>query len=363
MKISSDDKFMRRALVLAGRGRGKTSPNPMVGCVIVRGGRVVSEGWHRFCGGDHAEVMALRKAGARAKGATMYVTLEPCSHWGRTPPCVDAVLSAGIRKVVVAMVDPNAVNNGKSLRMLRKAGVEVVTGVGAEEAARLNQAFVKYMKTGMPFVVAKSAQTMDGKIATRSGDSHWITCEESRAFARRKRNAFDAILVGVGTVLSDDPRLDAPDSRIRKVVLDSRLRTPANARLLKNSEPGQVIIATTHRAPASARKRLEMAGALVLLYPKRSGRVDMKWLLRELAREGITSVLIEGGASVIGSALKAGLVDCWHVYIAPKVVGDERAKASVAGLDVARVALAPEFKIVSLQRTGKDVFIELCLPE
>lgn len=361
--IPVEEKFMRRALTLAVKGKGRTSPNPMVGCVIVKGGRVISEGWHKFCGGDHAEVVALKRAGKKARGATMYVTLEPCSHWGRTPPCVEAIIKAGIKKVVVAMIDPNPVNNGKSLMLLRKAGLDVVTGICRETAGELNAVFFKYITRRLPFVVAKSAQTLDGKIATRSGDSKWITSQETREYAKRKRNAFDAILVGVETILSDDPVLDAPAKLIRKVIVDSRLRTPAKARILKASGPAQVIIATTKRARRSSREVLERAGARVVVCPAKEGRVDLKWLFKELAKEGIASILIEGGATVIGSALRAGLIDRLHVYIAPKIVGDERAKSAVARLDVMEIAKAFQFEIGAVHRIGKDVFLELCLPE
>lgn len=357
-QASIDEQFMRRALNLARKGAGRTSPNPMVGCVIVKGGKVIAEGWHQHCGGDHAEVATLRKAGAKARGATMYVTLEPCSHWGRTPPCVDAIVKAGIRKVVVAMVDPNPVNNGKSLERLGKAGVDVVAGVCIREAGELNAAFVKYIAKGMPYVVAKSAQTIDGKIATRSGDSKWITSKEARTFSKQKRNEFDAILAGIKTILADDPCLCAPNKRIIKVVLDSRLKTPLDARLLTTSEPGQVIVATTKKATSTSKKRLEGAGARVMVCPKRDGGVDLKWLFKELAKEGVASILIEGGASVIGSAFKAGLVDRWHVYLAPILIGDERARSAVVGLKTPKLKQALRFSLVVRKVIGGDFFIE-----
>ena len=359
---SADIKFMRRALSLARKGKGRTSPNPMVGCVIAKAGKIIAEGWHKFCGGDHAEVAALKKAGAKAKGATMYVTLDPCSHWGRTPPCTDAILKAKVGKVIVATTDPNPVNNGKSLKLLKKAGVDVMLGVCQHEAEELNAPFIKYITKNMPFVVAKSAQTLDGKIATRSGDSKWITSEETRTFARKRRDEFDAILVGVNTVIVDDPRLEAPSKRIWKIILDSTLRTPERARIFSASEPGQVIIATTKKRSLAAKMNLEKAGARIIVCPVREGKVDLRWLFRELAGEGIASILIEGGASVIGGALKARLVDRLHAYIAPKIVGDSLAKSSVVKLDVMKIASALRFEIGSVHRIGKDVFIELCSP-
>ncbi|MBF0123216.1 MAG: bifunctional diaminohydroxyphosphoribosylaminopyrimidine deaminase/5-amino-6-(5-phosphoribosylamino)uracil reductase RibD, partial [Candidatus Omnitrophica bacterium] len=214
---------MKRAISIAQRAAGRTSPNPLVGCVIVKNGRVIAEGWHRRCGADHAEVEALKKAGERACGATMYATLEPCSHWGRTPPCVDAVLKAGIKKVVVAMIDPNPVNNGKSLTILRKHGVSVVLGICEDVARAINRPFIKHMTEKMPFVVAKIAQSLDGKTSMPSGQPRWITAPKTRLWAKKKRDLFDAIMVGVNTVIEDDPRLDAPSKSLKKVIVDSTL--------------------------------------------------------------------------------------------------------------------------------------------
>jgi diaminohydroxyphosphoribosylaminopyrimidine deaminase/5-amino-6-(5-phosphoribosylamino)uracil reductase len=359
MTMTDDNKFMRRALVLAKRGLGRTSPNPLVGCVIVKGGRVVAEGWHKGFGFDHAEVDALRKAGPRARGATMYVTLEPCSHWGKTPPCAQAVLDAGIKRVVVAMKDPNPVNNGRSLQALGAKGVQVICGVCESEAQAMNAPFVKFITRKLPYVVAKTAQTLDGKIATRTGDSKWISSLEERAASRKRRNEFDAILVGINTVLLDDPRLSAPDKRLRKVILDSRLRIPENARLFKGTQSGQVIIATTRQAPKAKGARLREAGVDVIVCPTAMGRVDLKRLFKELAKRKIASILIEGGAAVVGAAMKADLVDRYRVYISAKVLGDVRARSSIVGLDIPRVALAKRFAIETVERVGPDVFMEL----
>jgi diaminohydroxyphosphoribosylaminopyrimidine deaminase/5-amino-6-(5-phosphoribosylamino)uracil reductase len=355
--LKNDIYYMRRAIAMARKAIGRTSPNPLVGCVIVKSGKVIAEGWHKFCGGAHAEVDALKKAGTGAKGATMYVNLEPCSHWGRTPPCVEAILKAGIKKVVVAMVDPNPVNNGKSLRILQAKGVKVVTGVCEEEAKALNTAFVKYITTRMPFVTAKTAQTLDGKIATSKGDSKWITAEATRAFATKKRDEFDAILVGINTVLADDPRLNAPSKHLWKIVVDSKLRTPERARIFLGADPGQVILATTKTAPKARVTRLQKRGARVIICPAKNGRVDLKWLFKELAKIGIASILIEGGAAVIGSALKAKLVDRLYVYIAPKIVGNERARGAVAGLDVVKISQAFRVRLTQVQKIGSDLFL------
>ncbi|MBF0485766.1 MAG: bifunctional diaminohydroxyphosphoribosylaminopyrimidine deaminase/5-amino-6-(5-phosphoribosylamino)uracil reductase RibD [Candidatus Omnitrophica bacterium] len=353
-----DIHYMNRAIGLALRAQGKTSPNPLVGCVIVKNKRTIAEGWHKVCGGDHAEVDALKKAGPKAKGAVMYVTLEPCSHCGRTPPCVDAIVRAGIRKVVVAMKDPNPVNNGKSLKILEKKGVDVVCGILEKKSRDMNQPFIKYITTHMPFVVAKTAQTLDGKIATATGDSKWITREAARVSARARRNDFDAILVGVNTVLKDDPGLNAPSKRLKKVVVDSTLKTPLNARIFKGVRPGDVIVATTPRASKTKIVRLQKKGVVVIMTGLKRGQVDLKRLFKELAKKEITSILIEGGARVVSSALKEGLVDRLHIYIAPRIMGDNKALGSFIGWDVRKVKDALKFKIRSVEPIGGDLFVE-----
>ena len=354
-----DVDYMNRALALAKRGLGRTSPNPLVGCVIVKKGRIIAEGWHKNFGAHHAEVEALKKAGIRARGATMYVTLEPCSHWGKTPPCLKAVLEAGIKRVVVAMKDPNPVNNGRSLQALGARGVQVVSGVCEDKAKDMNAAFTKFITRKLPYVVAKTAQTLDGKIATRTGDSKWISSLEERRSSRKRREEFDAILVGINTVLMDDPRLNAPGKRLRKVILDSRLRIPEKARLFRGTQPAQVIIATTKLAPAVKVARLRKAGVEVMISKTVKGRIDLKRLFKELAKRKIASILIEGGAATVGAALKAGLVDKYRVYLAAKLLGDEWARSSVVGLNISRVAQAKRFSIETIERIGPDVFLEL----
>lgn len=355
--MTSDQKFMQRAIALAKRAEGRTSPNPLVGCVIVRNGKVAAEGWHKVCGGDHAEVDALKKAGKKAKGAAMYVTLEPCAHWGRTPPCVDAVLAAGIKRVVVAMKDPNPLTNGKSIRKMRAGGIDVVTGVGLSEARAMNLPFIKLMMEKMPFVTAKIAQTMDGKAGLRRGQVPWITAPATRARARMKRNEFDAIVIGVNTVLADDPRLDAPDKAIVKVVVDSHLRTPLKARLFKGMKPGQVIIATTRKASRARIAAFEKQGARIITVCDRAGRVDLKVLFKELAKNGLSRILIEGGPTLVDGALKAGLVDRMHVYIAPKVMTGVKPADLIAGFDIETLADVKRFRIVQADRLGQDLFI------
>ncbi|MBF0387459.1 MAG: bifunctional diaminohydroxyphosphoribosylaminopyrimidine deaminase/5-amino-6-(5-phosphoribosylamino)uracil reductase RibD [Candidatus Omnitrophica bacterium] len=357
--MPDDILYMRRALRLAAKGLGKVAPNPLVGCVIVKHGKIIADGWHKEYGREHAEVVALKQAGAKAKGAVMYVTLEPCAHWGHTPPCVEAVLAAGLKKVVIAMVDPNRLTRGKSVKKLRAAGVEVIMGVGELEARELNAGFIKYISRRMPYVTAKTAQTLDGRIAARSGDSKWITSSAAREISREKRNNFAAILVGVGTVLADDPGLDAPAKPIIKIVVDSGLRTPEKARLFHGTVAGQVILAVTDKAPKAKICRLERRGVVVICCPKKEGKVDLVFLFKALASRYISSILIEGGAAVIGSALKAGLVDELNIYLAPRILGDDQARASVSGLEALNVAQARNFCFTKVERIGSDLFLIL----
>jgi diaminohydroxyphosphoribosylaminopyrimidine deaminase / 5-amino-6-(5-phosphoribosylamino)uracil reductase len=352
----TDVKHMNRALALACRAAGRTSPNPMVGCVIVRRGRVIAEGWHKFCGGDHAEVDALKNAGARAKGADMYVTLEPCAHTGRTPPCVDAVIAAGIRRIIIAMKDPDPRTCGRSIKKLRSHGIEVVTGVGEEQAREINAAFIKYMTSGLPYVVAKSAQSMDGKVGTRSGRIRWITAPATRMAGRARRSGFDAIVVGVNTVLADDPALDAPGKRIVKVIVDTTLRIPLKARIFAGTVPGQVIAATTSRAKADKVAALWKLGTNVMVCPRGAGGVDLQALFKALAKNGLIRILIEGGPTLINAALKAKIVDRLHLYIAPKILGHVR--GAVAGVDAGAMLRQGALEVVSVEKTGSDIFME-----
>ena len=321
---------MRLALELAAKGGGKTRPNPMVGAVVVANGRVVGSGYHRRAGGPHAEVVALRQAGARARGATLYVSLEPCAHTGRTPPCVEAVLRSGVRRVVAAMVDPNPLNRGRGIRRLKSRGLQVKAGVLEGAARRLNELFVNRMEKGRPFVTVKMAQSLDGKIATRAGQSRWITGPKARRWVHRLRSEVDAILVGIRTVLKDDPRLTVRSGGVKgaaplKVILDSKLRTPPKARIF--SSCGPVLIAATAAAPRAREKRLVRAGAEVVRLPSRGGRVDLKALLKELAQREISHLLIEGGGETIASAFQARAVDRVAWFISPRIIGGRGAAA------------------------------------
>jgi len=357
-----DRHYMKTALELAARARGRTSPNPMVGAVVVKGGRIAGQGYHVRAGTPHAEVLALEEAGSEARGATLYVTLEPCCHHGRTGPCSEAVIAAGVAKVVVAMRDPNPLVSGGGIRRLREAGVEVVEGVMEEEARELNEVFVKYITTGKPFVVAKAAMSLDGKIATRSGKSKWITGPEARACGHRLRDWYDAILVGLGTVLADNPslttRLPAGGGRDPvRVILDSQARIPLNAAVLTQKSEAPTIIATTAGAPPDRLETLRRAGAEVLVVNK-GPRVELAELIKILGRREITSLLIEGGAEVHGSALAAKIVDKVVWFIAPKIIGGREAPGPVGGRGAADLSGAAELERVKVSRLGPDFCIE-----
>ncbi|NLW07490.1 MAG: bifunctional diaminohydroxyphosphoribosylaminopyrimidine deaminase/5-amino-6-(5-phosphoribosylamino)uracil reductase RibD [Clostridia bacterium] len=357
---------MRRALELAARGLGRTSPNPAVGAVIVRDGRVVGEGYHQRAGTPHAEIHALRAAAEAARGGTLYVTLEPCCHFGRTPPCTEAIIAAGINRVVAAMPDPNPGVAGKGFDILRQAGIKVEIGLLAEEARRLNEAFAKFISRGLPWVTLKMALTLDGKIATRTGASRWITGPTSRTRVHELRDKHDAILVGIGTVLKDDPLLTTrlPGGRGRdavRIILDSRLRLPLTARVINLDSVAPTVVATTEAAPASARQQLLDRGVEVLTLPAEAGRVAWQPLLAELARRNITSVLVEGGAEVNASALAAGVVDKIIAFIAPKIFGGTVAPGPVGGQGVTLPGEAWQLDNLTVEPCGEDVMLSAYL--
>jgi diaminohydroxyphosphoribosylaminopyrimidine deaminase/5-amino-6-(5-phosphoribosylamino)uracil reductase len=355
-----DTKFMRRALTLAKRAAGCTSPNPMVGAVIVRKGKVIAEGYHRRCGDDHAEIVALKKTGGTAKGATMYVTLEPCNHYGRTPPCVDAVIKSGIQKIVIAMQDPNPLTKGKSVIKMRKAGLDVIVGVLEEEAQELNRVFTKFITTGMPFVAVKFAQTLDGKIATAAGESKWITSEETRKYAGTLRNLYDAILVGRNTVEKDDPRLNAADpaKKIKKIIVDGKLSVSPRARFFGSTDPGDCFIAVSKEAPAMKVKDFRAKGINVIVCPQKKGLISIPFLFKKLAVEGITSILVEGGGQIVGSVLREGLADKVYAYIAPKIIGDAKALGSVTGLETKKLADTVGLTGIKIKKFKTDILWE-----
>ena len=362
MVTDQDIAFMRRALALAERARGRTSPNPLVGAVVVRDGAILGEGHHARAGTDHAEVAALGACGGSPGGATLYVTLEPCRHTGRTPPCTEAILRAGIRRVVVATADPNPLVDGGGIVELRAHGIEVTTGVLEGEARRQNEAFFTFIRTGRPFVHLKVAMSLDGKIATRTGESRWITGPAARRRVHEWRDAVDAVLVGIGTVLADDPRLTTRLDRAgardpARVVVDSRARLPRGARVLTGGSSAPTFVAVSPAAPADRLAVLEAAGARLLRVDGAEIEVDLLGLLLALGKLGMTRVMIEGGARLNASALAAGIVDHYLAFVAPVLIGGIAAPGVLAGDGVGRLAEAWRLREVQVERLGDDFLI------
>ena len=355
-----DEAFMRRALALAARGRGRVEPNPMVGCVIVRGGRIVGEGYHRRFGGPHAEVYALSEAGPAARGATCYVTLEPCCHHGKTPPCTDALIAAGVKRVVVAMRDPFPLVRGKGFRQLRACGIDVAEGLLETDAVRLNAPYLKLQRCGRPWVTLKWAQSLDGKIATRTGDSEWISGERSRAYAHRLRGRVDAVVIGVGTVVKDDPLLTCRQGRPRRVaarvVIDPHLRVPMTARLVRTARRYPTIIAVDRKLLAGRKAAgLRKAGLeLVGLGRDRSVGLDLGALLDELGRRRMTNVMVEGGGRTLGAFHDAGLADEAVVFVAPRFIGGRQAPSPLNAEGPATLGEIAPPVWVGRSRCGQD---------
>ncbi len=348
------------ALDEARRGVGRTSPNPAVGAILVKGGRVVSRGHHRKAGSAHAEVVAIDAAGPRARGADLYTTLEPCDHFGRTPPCTQAILQAGVRRVVYASSDPNPLVNGRGLRRLARAGVKVIGGVLSAEADRLNRPFFKLIRERRPYVTLKVAATLDGQIATASGDSRWVSGPEARRRVHELRDRVDAVLVGAGTVERDNPRLTTrlPGGGGRnpcRVVVDSRLRTSPRRKLFTKGSGTRVVVATLARATSPKARRLAAAGAEVWTLPARKGRVDLRALVARLGREGYAHLLVEGGAEVFGAFLEGKLADELWLFVAPKLAGAGLGWAG--GPAVKAMEKARAVKSLCCERVGDDLLV------
>ncbi|MFB0505352.1 MAG: bifunctional diaminohydroxyphosphoribosylaminopyrimidine deaminase/5-amino-6-(5-phosphoribosylamino)uracil reductase RibD [Thermodesulfobacteriota bacterium] len=360
-----DEIFMEKALILAGRGSGKTSPNPMVGALVVKGRKILGKGYHQKYGGDHAEVIALRNAKGDVRGASMYVTLEPCCHYGLTPPCVDALIGTGISRVVIGTPDPNPRVNGKGIQGLLNNGIQVKVGVLEERCRKLNEAYFKYIQTGIPFVTLKFAQSLDGRIATKTGNSQWISSPETLRLAHKLRSTHDGVLVGIGTVLADDPSLTVRLLKGRnpqRIILDGRLRIPLTAKVLNDEGVGKTSIVTTEGANRKKAQSLKNLGAKILWVAKnRRGEIDMEDLLGKLGRMGITSVLVEGGAKIITSMLRERLADKIVIVVAPKLIG--KGIEAVGNLEIRGVNEALQISRMKTRRLGDDIVIEGYLRE
>jgi len=361
--IKKEKYYMGLAIELAKKARNP-SPNPYVGAVIVKNGRIAGRGFHLKAGDPHAEINAIRDAGKNVKGSTLYVNLEPCAHWGRTPPCTDAIAEAGIREVVIGIKDPNPLVNGKGITRLKKAGVKVSSGILEQESRKLNEVYTHYIIQKIPFVLLKTAMSLDGKIAARTGESRWISGEQSRKYVKQLRAKFDAVLVGINTVLRDDPELTTVYKFTSlqvykeplKIIVDSRLKIPLRAKLLK--KPEEVIVAATNKAPKNKARQLERLGVRVLAIKAKKDRIDIKALMKKLAEMEISSVFIEGGGEINASAIESGIVDKVLFFIAPKFIGGRDAKTPVEGRGIARMAQAAQLRNITVRRIGLDIIVE-----
>ncbi|RIK83285.1 MAG: bifunctional diaminohydroxyphosphoribosylaminopyrimidine deaminase/5-amino-6-(5-phosphoribosylamino)uracil reductase RibD [Planctomycetota bacterium] len=358
--VSSDRLFMQRALQLAGLGQGAVEPNPMVGCVLVRDGQIVGEGYHQQYGGPHAEVHALAAAGEAARGATAYVSLEPCCHYGQTPPCTEALRAAGIARVVAAMRDPFPLVDGQGISDLKAAGIDVEFGLCEQEARDLNAPFIKLVTQSCPWFIAKWAMTLDGRVATRAGDSKWISSEASRAIVHQLRGRVDAIMIGRGTAIADDPLLTArpPGARIPlRIVVDTHAQLPLESQLVRTANEFDTLVAVSIEADRAKCRALAEAGCEVFALAAGTP-ADRLWeLVEELAGRQITNVLVEGGPTLLGSMFDAGLIDEVHAFIAPKLVGGLFAKPPIAGAGRALLDEAARLGNVEVQQVGEDVYI------
>lgn len=352
--------YMNLAFRLALKARGMTSPNPLVGALVVKNGRIIGRGFHQKAGTAHAEIMALDEADKLAKQATLYVTLEPCAHFGRTPPCVERIIRSGIKEVIIGMVDPNPLNNGKGMGILRRNKIKVEAGFLEPALRRINESFIKYITTRMPFVTVKVAESLDGKIAAKTGDSKWITSDASLRYAHRIRQYYDAIMVGVNTVRRDNPKLDPwfASNNPKKIVIDSGLSTPEGAQIF--SRNSKVIIATlaSSAGQETANRLILSRKAEVLDVKEKDGQVNLRDLMRKLGQKEITSILVEGGGTLIGSLFDEGLVDKILFFIAPKIIGGKEAISSVMGRGVTRIDRALKIKDWKVKHIGEDIVIE-----
>lgn len=358
--LSTDQRHMQQALRLAALGQGHVEPNPMVGCVVAVGDQVVGEGWHQEFGGPHAEVMALEQAGDRAQGATLYVTLEPCCHHGKTPPCTEAVISAQVKRVVIAQSDPFALVAGQGIERLREAGIDVVVGTGGESARRLNAPYLKRIEKQRPWIIAKWAMTLDGKIASCSGDSQWISSESSRRIVHQIRGRVDAVMVGSATARRDDPLLTSRPGGPRtaaRIVIDSQATLPADSQLAVTAAYAPVIVAVAASADDARCDALSEQGCQIVRCPGNDHLERLAWFVRYLGQQSMTNVLVEGGGGLLGNLLQLGEIDECHVFVAPKLIGGTEAVSPMGGSGIARIAEAMRLIDLQVERLGDDTYI------
>ncbi len=358
-----DAYFMKTALELAKQGVGYTSPNPMVGAVVVKDGRIVGKGYHSGPGRAHAEVNAIVDAGTEATAATLYVTLEPCNHEGRTPPCTEKILAAGVRRVVIAMKDPNPDVEGGGLEYLREKGIQIRAGVCEDQAKRLNEAYLKYVRTKRPFVIIKCAATLDGMIATKTGDSQWVSGEESRAFVHELRHASDAIMVGVNTIKRDNPSLTArlkgkKGADPKRIILDTNLSIPERAKVLQLDSDSDTFIVTGQSVPVQKKAAIAKDGIQFIQAPTRKGLIDLEYLMGILGKSAVTSLLVEGGGRVIGSSLRAGIADKIIFFYAPKILGGDDGIPICSGPGAELMRESIPVKNITVRRFGDDIMVE-----
>ena len=359
--MKTDEEYMRLALDLAASAKGNTNPNPVVGAVIVKNGVIVGTGLHRKAGEPHAEVHAFNMAQQHAEGSALYVTLEPCSHYGKTPPCANLVKESKVSRVVVATRDPNPEVAGRGIQLLRDAGIQVDVGILEKEAQKLNERFIHNMLTKRPFVISKFAMTLDGKLATYNGHSKWITGEVSRKDVHTLRNEVDGILVGVGTVIADNPALTTRLTELdgknpTRIILDSSLRTPLDAQVLQTEE-AKTIIVTSKEVDSNRVKEYESKGAKVLFVSKRNSGLDLEEVLSELYQQGLTDILVEGGGAINSAFLNAGLIDKYYIYIAPKVLGGKESITPFTGENPESMDAAKQLYFDEFQKFGEDLRI------
>ncbi|MCT4614568.1 MAG: bifunctional diaminohydroxyphosphoribosylaminopyrimidine deaminase/5-amino-6-(5-phosphoribosylamino)uracil reductase RibD [Marinifilaceae bacterium] len=358
--MSTDIEYMKIAMDLAKKGIGKVNPNPLVGAVIVKDNKIIGQGFHQKYGEAHAEVNAINSANESVEGATIYVSLEPCSHYGKTPPCSKAIIDNKFKKVVIGCPDPNKLVDGGGVKMLQDAGIEVEIGILQNELTEMNKVFFKYITKKRPYIILKSAVSLDGKIASKTGDSKWISCEKSRSYVHKLRNELKGIMVGVNTILKDNPnlncRIDSKDKRNPIIiVVDSNLRTPENSNIIKNES--EVIIACSKNADTNKITKLENLGVSIIKCETINNRVDLNNLAAELAKRGIDGILLEGGAELSYSAIKSGIVDEINLFIAPKIIGGRNAKSFISGEGIDKMSEAWNLKEMKSQKIGNDIMI------